>query len=326
MIALPRLDPRQTLTLARLRWAIPVGLSLAGIGYTAWESLVVDRYSPLSPQAVIGFALLGLAGPLLTFWVLGWMGQASAISERWKEAQIQEHEHLRALNAIGEAVNRSLDLPSVLNESLDRVLAVMGLQSGEVRLIEDNRLTLKAARQVSPTFLAAEEVIPLGQCLCGKAAQRGELLAVEDLSHAAGVAGSACACEQFQSVLSVPIRTAERVVGLIHVASRERRAFQLAERDLLTAIGYQVGVAIEKAQLHEELKALNRDLEARIAGRTTELEQAQTALAEKADALGAMLTEERRIEEKNARPDRQRPARWRATTHRRRAFRGPGCA
>ncbi len=209
----------------------------------------------------------------------------------------REHRQLMALNAIGEVMNRSLDLDSLLQQALERMLDVLQLDAGDVRLIQEGQLVLRVARSVSADFVAAEQVVPIGRCQCGQAAQLGEVLVVEDLSRAR-LARTACLCEKFGAVLSVPVQTTERVVGLIHAASRTPRVFDAADRDLLQAIGQQIGIAIERAQFHEQLKALNAALEARVAERTSELIAAQEALAQKADALHQMLVEERRIEEK----------------------------
>jgi len=207
------------------------------------------------------------------------------------------HHHLMALCAINEAVNRSLDVDAVMQQALERVLDVLQLDAGDVRLIEDGRLVLKAARAISPQFIAAEHAVPLGSCQCGRAAQCGEVMLVENLSRHA-LPRHACAREGFAAVISVPVQTTERVVGLIHVGSRTPRTFDAADRELLKAIGHQIGVAIERAQLHEQLRALNAALEARVAERTAELLAAKAALAQKADALHQMLLEERRIEER----------------------------
>lgn len=210
----------------------------------------------------------------------------------------RQHSQLQALHAISEAVNRSLDLDALLEMALERVLDVLQLDAGDVRLIQDGRLVLRATRAVSPDFVAAETSVPVGFCQCGRAAQAGEVLVVEDLAERPDLAHTRCACERFAAVLSVPICTTERVVGLIHVAGRAPRAFDAADRELLKAIGEQIGVAVERAQLHGQLVALNATLEARVAERTRELETAQEALAQKAEALREMRIEERRIEEK----------------------------
>ena len=293
-----RLIPRLTKVIRPLRWAIPIILSALGFGYTIWESILWDGYPITSVQVLLGFGLLGLAGPLLTFFTLTWAERVAASHELTEQAREHQYQQLLSLNTIIAAVNQSLELDTVLNRALDHVLSVMGLESGEVRLIEGNRLVLRTSRGVSQDLIQAEQTIPLGQCVCGKSAVRGELIAVEDLERAPHLAQTMCACERFRAVLSVPVRTTDRVVGVIHVASQTPRVFNPADRALLTAIGHQVGVAIEKAQLHTEMKSLNQQLEARVAHRTRALFAAKEELARKADALRQVLAEERRVEER----------------------------
>jgi signal transduction histidine kinase len=280
------------------RWVIPLALSVVGVCYVLLENVALDGYSIFSPPTLIGMALLGFAGPVLTLITLSWAQRAVRLFERAELHRARAHQQMLALNKIGAVVNQSLELDAVLNRAIDQVLELMQLESGEVRLIENGKLVLRTSRSVSNQFLEAEAVIPLGQCMCGKAAQTGQLIAIEDLDKAPTLSKSACACERFRSVLSVPVRTADRVVGVIHVASHQRRTFDINERDLLVAVGQQIGVAIEKARLHAQLKILNQELEHRIHSRTHELIQAKEELSRKADALQQLLTEEIRIEER----------------------------
>lgn len=298
MLSTRRLHVPITHNIRLFRWAIPAVLSALGFAYIIWDSVFSDGYPINSPRVLIGLVSLGIVGPFVAFGTLTWAVRAFESWERAKYARERQERQLRALNTIGEAVNQSLEIETVLKGAMDRVLEVMQLESGEVRLIENDQLILRTWRGVSTEFIAAEATLPLGQCLCGKSAQRGELIAVEDLERLPEYTRSVCACERFRAVLCVPVRTTERVVGVIHVASQAPRAFDSADRSLLTAVGYQVGVAIEKAQLHAQLKSLNQELEARVSERTRELLAAKEALAQKADALHQILIEERRVEEK----------------------------
>lgn len=284
--------------IALSRWAIPLILLLLGAGYVLWKNLLVDGNSFFAPSTWLGLILLGIVGPLLTFLTLTRAQRAARLFERAEQRREKEHQQLLALNKIGEAVNQSLELDEVLNRAIDQVLELMRLESGEVRLIENGHLVLCTARRVSDQFIASERTIPLGQCMCGTVAQSGKLIAIEDVGRQPTLASSACACEKFQSVLSVPVRTADRVVGVVHVASRQSRTFDANERELLMAVGQQIGVAIEKARLHAQLKLLNQELEQRVLARTHELIDAKEELARKADALHQVLFEERRVEER----------------------------
>jgi len=289
---------RLTQSITTLRWVMPLTLAVFGFGYPLWEGVAVDGYVPWAPPVLIGIGLLGVAGPLAIFFTLTGALRATVSLERATRDRERQHEQLVALNAIGEAVNQSLELNAVLECALDRVLHLLQLEAGQVRLIEEGRLVPSAVRGVSPEFIAAERFVPVGYCVCGKAAQTGQLVAVEDIGRTPAFALTACACEQYTSVLSVPVRTADRVVGVLHVGSRVPRMFDDADRALLTAIGQQVGAAIEKARLHAQLKRLNQELEARVSERTGELLAAKEELAHKADALHQVLAEERRVEEK----------------------------
>lgn len=280
------------------RWLIPLVLAVTGGGFVIWETVFVDGYSLWSVQALLGLTLLGIVGPALTFLTLAWAHRASRLFQQAEQRRAKEHQQILMLNKIGEVVNQSLDLESVLNRAIDQVLDLLQLESGEVRLIENGQLVLRSARRVSNAFIESERVIPLGQCVCGKVAQTGQLIAIEEVGQVPTLAQTACACEQFRSVLSVPVRTANRVVGVIHVATHTPRAFDRQERDLLMAVGQQIGVAIEKAQLHEQLKSLNQELEQHVIARTRELIDAKEELARKADALRQVLTEEHRGEER----------------------------
>jgi signal transduction histidine kinase len=288
--------------LARLislcRWVIPLVLGASGFGYVYWEAVLDDGYSVHSPPVIIGWVLLGLAGPLLTFSTLTWAQRTAIAVACTEQASERQQKQLLALNSIGHAVNQSLELNQILDCAMDQILTVLQIESGELRLIEDGHLALRVSRGVSPAFIAAEPTIPLGECVCGACAQTGSLIAVEDIGQHPDLACRPCAREAFRSILSVPVRTTERVVGIIHVASRQPRIFDSADRALLSAIGHHVGAAIEKAQLHARLRAMNQELEERVAARTRELVAAKEELANKADALQQVLAEEHRIEER----------------------------
>lgn len=279
------------------RWAIPVIIGALGTGYTVWESVLVDGYSIASEQAVMGLLLLGLVGPMLAFATLSWALEGAKSWEQAEQANVRQRQHLLALNQIGESVNQSLELEKVLNQAIDRVLDAMHLTSGEIRLMDDHHLELRTARGVSSQFIKAERSISLGHCVCGECAVRGELMVIENLGSSE-YANTPCACDGFSSSVSVPVRTAERVIGVIHLASPSPRVFDSQERSLLTSMGYLVGTAVEKAQLHAQLGLMNQELEVRVSDRTRELEKAKEELAQKAQVLSQVLAEERRVEEK----------------------------
>lgn len=59
-----------------------------------------------------------------------------------------------------------------------------------------------------------------------------------------------------RSVLCVPIRSGKKVYGILHMASRYDNAFDEEDATLANAIGEQIGLAVESAQLFEEINRL----------------------------------------------------------------------
>ena len=82
------------------------------------------------------------------------------------------------------------------------------------------------------------------------------------------------------SVLGVPLRVHDRVIGVLYAASREPDKFDVDAERLLAALGDQAAIAIETARLHDDVKAYARELEAMVALRTRELKDLNDQLTE----------------------------------------------
>jgi putative nucleotidyltransferase with HDIG domain len=70
-------------------------------------------------------------------------------------------------------------------------------------------------------------------------------------------AGQSIAEQRIRSVMAVPLESHERILGAIYLDSRQRRhAFDTQQLELLSAIGRQAGVALERAGLIDDLERL----------------------------------------------------------------------
>lgn len=288
---------RMSETIAILRWVVPILIGILGPGYTVFEHTVLAQ-TGLTPHVIREVVFLGLTGPLLAWLTLTWAFEAAQSRERAEEALAQRNQQLAALNAVGRTVTRSLDLKKVLNGALKRVSEIMALEAGEIRILEGEELVIHSHRGVSDEFLDGEAFLEVGECLCGTVAQNGQLVTVEDLAQDHRLQGRPCDVEDFRSITCVPAKSRERVVGMMHLASRAPRVFTAEDRELLAAIGSQIGLAVENARLYTEIKVLNEELEARVKKRTAQLEEARQELAHKAEQLQRLLTDTVHIQER----------------------------
>ncbi len=188
---------------------------------------------------------------------------------------------LTALNRVAQTVNQSLELQEILDAVLDATLKAVGVEAGNIRLWDEREraLTIAAHRGMSGGYVNRMRYFRPGEGVSGKVFERREVYLVEDLRqypHLNDIAQK----EGVRSVASIPIRSREKVVGVMSILSHGQRRFTPAEIDLLTAIGNQIGTAIENARLYQEVRQAALELEAKVEERTRDLESLNARLEE----------------------------------------------
>ncbi len=165
-------------------------------------------------------------------------------------ARRDQPDPLRALHVVAAVVSQSPALATALNAVLDRLLDLARADTGAIHLVEDGsgELCLVASRGLSEAFRIREHRIPRGACLCGLSLTMEEPLVVDDLAADARLSRPACLDERVGSLVSVPLRSRDHTLGLLTLYAREPRAFQAIDRALLSAIGWELGVAVENAR------------------------------------------------------------------------------
>ncbi|MBI5033800.1 MAG: HAMP domain-containing protein [Chloroflexi bacterium] len=152
-------------------------------------------------------------------------------------AQLRErNEELAALNTLATAISHSADVDALLTSALDETLRVTNLTMGWIVLRDGENLSVLATRQVSPE-LAAQ----LASCDCAC-----------DMRSAACVAhdGQICATLAPRAYHAlVPLVSRARGWGALHLACADADYFGADLLRLLTAMGQQIGLAIENLEL-----------------------------------------------------------------------------
>ncbi|HLB46410.1 MAG TPA: GAF domain-containing sensor histidine kinase [Anaerolineales bacterium] len=284
--------------LARLRWQLPALIAVVGLAYAVGDHVFLARYESIWPHLLLGAFVLGLIGPVFAWRTLTWAALAARERDEAARELRSRNDQCSVMNAIAHAVNRSLDLDEVLDLALDKTLELMRLEAGEFRMVEDSHLVLRVHRGVSREAIAGSCEVHLGECLCGAAAAKGELMAVDDLGESDSTSLPWCRTQHYRAVLSLPIQSKGRVSGVLHLASRAPREFTSHDRQMLASIGHQIGVAVEKASLHAEVNRLNFRLQQRVESQATELEGAKGEIADKAQQLQQLLVETMSLQEK----------------------------
>ncbi|HUT56853.1 MAG TPA: GAF domain-containing protein [Phycisphaerae bacterium] len=164
---------------------------------------------------------------------------------------------LSALYEVAAVASTSLDLETILQNSLDRVLAVIEIEVGAVHLYDEATGTLRLAAQrgVPPHLITAIESVPITDSLAGQVVESAEPLVVPDVATglrpllAVPAGGS-------RAYVGAPMRAKGRVLGVLSVVGRTGRQFGEDDVTLLSSIADQVGVAVENARLYQQAEQL----------------------------------------------------------------------
>ena len=161
-----------------------------------------------------------------------------------------------ALSRVSAAISGLRDLDAILNVALNSVLHIMDGTIGGILLIDEQTqmLSYRVYRGLSDRY--AEEVhLKMGEGIAGGVAQSGKSVLLEDISiDSRAACRDLVSTEGLKAFVSVPLRSKDAVLGVLNVASHLPHKFTKDDMNLLHAIGDQVGVAIEQAELYDRLR------------------------------------------------------------------------
>jgi len=223
-----------------------------------WASLVA--FACMLPRAI--FISSHPADAIFETSAVFVVGNLVAFTFRSLHKERVRRSQLAAVNEISSVASQSLELEQVLGGSIDSVLGVMKVDAVLVFLADEGsgELALAAYQGVSDGFAQGVGRIKLGEGFNGRVAESGEPLLVEDASHDPSLTKKAVREEGIQSQLIVPLKSKGKVMGTLCVAMRSHRQLHRDEVELLTAIGNQIGVAVDNAHLYEEEREVAEQL------------------------------------------------------------------
>ncbi|MFQ5630839.1 MAG: ATP-binding protein, partial [bacterium] len=170
---------------------------------------------------------------------------------------------LATLNAIALCVSQSHKIENILDNALSVTMEAMQADNGSICLLNtENRLVRHTHSGLSDAFLKTMDNLPLGDELPGKVAKSGVLVTSEDMwsDSRIGIA-DVVRKEGIRSFTGVPLVTNNRVIGVLSLGYKKQRKLSANEMQLLTAIGQQIGVAVEDVQLFHEVSQSKKDWE-----------------------------------------------------------------
>jgi len=174
-----------------------------------------------------------------------------------KQQLLTRTRDLVALLTIAETATQSLDLEKILNDTLDKSLEILGFDVGFIRILDPEKggMVVRAAYGLrSPEFLQGVTPIQSDRRNVSTIVfETKEPYVCADIRKNSIYKNRAMEREGVISTVAAPVLSKNRVLGLIVVGSRRYHRFAKREINLLKAFGSQLGVALENAQLYDEV-------------------------------------------------------------------------
>lgn len=167
---------------------------------------------------------------------------------------------------LSTSISSSLDVKKIIGAMTQELVEALRLKAASVRLLDENTLTVKLVA----SFGLSDKYLNKGPVAADKniaRALKGDTIYIKDVSADPGIQyKKEKEKEGIVSMLYVPIKAHDKIIGVLNIYSGVSRKFAEDEIMLVTALAYQGGLAITNASLYMMLQEDIRDLKDNIWG------------------------------------------------------------
>ena len=171
------------------------------------------------------------------------------------EAERAARERIEHVQAVTDAALAHLEVNELLNVLLPRIRDILRTDTCAVLLLDDESQELVARAALG----IEEEVgvrIPLGAGFAGRVAAEARPMVIDVDEYP--VYNPILRRVHLKTMVGVPLLVRGTALGVLHVGTLSPREFRQEEVELLQIVAERVAIAIERAQLHEELIQLDQ--------------------------------------------------------------------
>jgi Nif-specific regulatory protein len=173
-------------------------------------------------------------------------------------------EYLKVFYQISDLIGMILEKDDFFERILDSVIDVIKAERGLLFLMQGGKLVPAAARNVDHTTI--DDATEISHSILRKVRRQGEtVFSADALTDPRFSSANSVVLQKIRSVLCVPLRVENRVIGTIYVDSRATTHLFLEEdMHLLVSVAKLLAATIDKSvafrKLQEEMSALREDM------------------------------------------------------------------
>ena len=188
----------------------------------------------------------------------------------WAEQALQQRNRdLALLNRVGQELTSMLDMRQVVERLPEACTETIGAEGASVWLWDEEQDDWLVCRAVFPHDVQSRSLINLrlrpGQGVAGWVGQKGESVIIPHTSDDPRFSPEIDAQTDFQtrSLLAVPLRIHDEVLGVLEVVNKQDVDFSEDDRSLVETLAASAAIAIENARLVNALRSRSAELQAR---------------------------------------------------------------
>ncbi|MCB1317355.1 MAG: SpoIIE family protein phosphatase [Leptospiraceae bacterium] len=167
----------------------------------------------------------------------------------------EENRRLRGLVNSFSQINVSIDLDTVLMNTLHTATDLMNAEIGSIALMNNARTELVFVESTDPNFDRLKNFsVPLGKGIAGHVAKTGEIVRVEDVSRDDRFYSRIDRemQQKTETYICAPLIVEDRIIGTAQLMNRrDGQSFTENDEELLAGFARQAALAIQNAQLHK---------------------------------------------------------------------------
>ena len=173
----------------------------------------------------------------------------------------QVKENTRLFHDLSTNINSSLDLPKIFHILAADIAETLKVKASSVLLVKDAQGSL----ELVASYGLSEKYLHRGPLSLEKSVSEtleGKPVVIKDVATDKRVQHRKQKLEEgIVSILSAPIKTKEKVIGVLRLYSGSPREFTKGEIMLVTALANQGGLAIQNASMYQLLQDDMKDLQ-----------------------------------------------------------------
>jgi signal transduction histidine kinase/DNA-binding response OmpR family regulator len=177
----------------------------------------------------------------------------------------QSVEELRALGEVSQAVNSTLDVNTVLTTIVAKAVQLSDTEAGTIYVLDEasQEFKLRASYGMDDALIAAvqEQHIRMGETVVSRAVLQRRPVQIYDVQHdPSSPVLDVILRAGYRAHLTLPLLSADRIIGALIVRRKEPGEFSKSTVDLLQTFGAQSVLAIQNARLFQEIEEKGREL------------------------------------------------------------------